>query len=90
MQDHNREPIGHTCPDIDKYIKEIKWQIVKDRELQNMDERELYDTASSMSSQLEYCIGYLEELRSSNGKLRQWAIEEAERVDTLETEYQLN
>ena len=31
-----------------------------------MDEREIFDSASSMASELENCIGYLEELRSSN------------------------
>ncbi len=37
-----------------------------------MSEKDLYDTASSMNSELEYCIGYLEELRKSNGELRDW------------------
>ena len=86
MKRHDREPIKHTCPDIDKYIKWIKMEIVKDRDLKNMDEKELFDAASSMSSELENCIDYLEELRKSNDTLRQWGIEEAERVDELEEE----
>lgn len=81
---HPREPIKHTCPDIDKYIKWIKWEIATDRELKSMDENELYDAASSMSSQLESCIGYLEELRKSNETLRNWGIEEATNADDLE------
>jgi len=80
---HDREPIKHTCPDIDKYIKWIKFEIVKDRDLKNMDEKELFDAASSMSSQLESCIDYLEELRKSNDTLRQWGITEADEVDSL-------
>lgn len=83
-REHNREPIKHTCPDIDQYIKWIKFEIVKDRDLKNMDEKELFDVASSMSSQLESCIDYLEELRKSNDTLRQWGIEEARNVDDLE------
>jgi len=83
---HSREPIKHTCPDIDKYIKWIKFEIVKDRDLKIMDEKELFDAASSMSSQLESCIDYLEELRKSNETLRNWGIEEATRVDDLEYE----
>ncbi len=83
MDKHYREPIKHTCPDIDKYIKWIKMSVYKDRELNNMDEKDLRDTASQMSSQLEECIGYLEELRSSNDTLRKWGIEEAEEVDSL-------
>jgi hypothetical protein len=84
MTKHHREPIKHTCPDIDKYIKCIKNEIVKDRDLRNMDEKELFDVASSMSSQLESCIDYLEELRKSNETLRNWGIEEAELADDFE------
>ncbi len=84
MSQHYREPIKHTCPDIDKYIKCIKFEIVKDRDLKNMTEDELRDTASTMSSTLEDCIGYLEELRSSNDTLRQWGIEEANNADYFE------
>jgi len=84
IREHNREPIKHTCPDIDKYIKFIKMEIVKDRDLKNMDEKELFDAASSMSSKLEECIDHLEELRESNDTLRQWGIEEARNVDDLE------
>jgi len=83
---HNREPIKHTCPDIDKYIKWIRFEIVKDRDLKSMDEKELYDAASSMASQLESCIEYLEEMRKSNETLRNWGIEEAGKVDDLEFE----
>ena len=83
-REHNREPIKHTCPDIDKYIKSIKMGIVKDRDLKNMDEKELFDVASSMSSKLEECIDHFEELRKSNDTLRQWGIEEARSVDDLE------
>jgi len=81
---HSREPIKHTCPDIDKYIKWIKFEIVRDRDLQNMDEKDLFDAASSMSSQLESCIDYLEELRKSNETLRNWGIAEADEVDSLQ------
>lgn len=88
MSKHNREPIKHTCPDIDKYIKWIKMAIVKDRDLKNMDENELREAASSMASELENCIDWLEELRKSNDTLRSWGIEEAERVDDLEMKYE--
>ena len=83
---HQREPIKHTCPEIDRYIRWIKQAIVKERDLKNMEERDLFESASSMSSELQECIGYLESLRQSNDTLRKWAIEEAERVDELEKE----
>ena len=83
---HSREPIKHTCPDIDKYINWIKFEIIKDRDLKNMDQKELFDAASSMSSQLESCIDYLEEMRKSNETLRNWGIEEAAKADDFESE----
>lgn len=86
MKDHPREPIKHTCPEIDKYIKYIKTAIVKQRDLKYFNERELYDAASDMSNELENCIDYLESIRKSNDILRRWGIEEAGRVDELEEE----
>jgi hypothetical protein len=65
-------PIKHTCPDIDKYIKSIKWVMVKERDLKNMNESDLYDAAVSMTQELGDCIDYLEDLRKSNGALRDW------------------
>jgi hypothetical protein len=86
---HTREPIKHTCPDIDKYINWIKMSIVKNRDLRNMDEKDLIDAALTMASELESCIGYLEELRKSNDTLRCWGIEEAEKVDELESQIEI-
>jgi len=88
MAKHKREPIEHTCPEIDRYIKSIKWELFKERDLKCMDQQELFEAACSMSSELEACIGYLEELRESNSTLREWGISEANRVDELEKEFQ--
>ncbi len=65
-------PVKNTCPDIDKYIKWIKMAIVKERDLQRMKESDVFDCAVSMASELENCIGYLEDLRASNDSLRCW------------------
>ena len=62
---------------------------VKDRELRNMSEKNLYDTASAMNDQLNECIDFLEQMRKSNDTLRCWGIEEAERVDELESKVEL-
>ncbi len=86
---NSREPIKHTCPEINTYIKYIKMTIVKDRDLKNMNEKELFDSASSMSSELENCIDYLENLRKANDILRQWGIEEANMVDELEGQLEI-
>lgn len=66
-------PVQHTCPDIDKYIKRIRWALCRD--LNRLSETDLLSVAESMNSELEDCIGYLEELRSSNGELRDWGHE---------------
>lgn len=84
---HKREPIKHTCPDIDKYIRCIKNVIVSDRDLLRSSEEELLEAARDMASELENCIGYLEELRKSNSTLREWGIEEAEKFDDLEKQF---
>ena len=87
MSTHEREPIKHTCPDIDKYIKWIKQSLTNERELGRLEEaKDLYDAACTMANQLEECIVYLEELRQSNSTLREWGIEEAETVDRLSLE----
>lgn len=84
-------PVKITCPDIDKYIKYIKMCICKTSDIKNMSEDNLRDTALSMNDELENCIGYLEDLRSSNSALRDWGegldeeLEEAaNRINELE------
>jgi predicted nuclease with TOPRIM domain len=65
-------PVKQTCPDINKYIKYIKQAITEKRYLDRMNESDLLDAAETMSRELENCIDYLEELRKSNGALRDW------------------
>lgn len=65
-------PIKNTCPDIDKYIKSIRYAIIKDKDLKRLDENDLADAASSMSAELENCIDYLEDMRTANAALREW------------------
>ena len=83
---HGREPIKHTCPDIDKYIKIINQTIYKSSQLTNMDEGDLLYAAESLNSQLINCIEWLEGLRSSNSTLREWGVKEAIEVDRLDEE----
>jgi thiamine kinase-like enzyme len=79
-------PIKYTCPDIDKYIKWIKMALTKPRDLQKLNERDLFDAAEQMANELESCIDYLEDLRKSNGALRDWGEELEKRVEELENE----
>lgn len=68
---HKRDPVRHTCPDVDGALNDV-----------SSATRELEDAVSTLGG-----IGRrLEELRKSNEALREWATEEAERVDELERE----
>jgi len=58
---HYREPIRHTCPQIDDVIERLN------------------NVVSETSRDLE-------DLRKANDMLRQWGIEEAEKVDELDNE----
>lgn len=78
-------PVLQTCPEIDKYIKYIKAVIVRRRDLDNMSEDDLRDTASSMNSELENCIDYLESLRKSNDELRKWGEELTTEIENSAT-----
>jgi hypothetical protein len=59
---------------------------VKERDLDNMEKQDLYTAAVDMSSQLESCIEYLEELRSSNKTLRDWGNDLVADLEEMETE----
>lgn len=65
---HDREPVRHTCPDVDAALDHV-----------SSSSRVLSDVEDALRS-----IGrLLEDLRKSNEKLREWGCEEADRVDEL-------
>ena len=70
---HDREPIGHTCPDID-YLQRNILDVIKNLST--------FENASEISDLKEVHDG-LEKLRKSNESLRVWGIEEAKEVDKL-------
>ena len=84
---HYREPIEHTCPDIDKLVKgidEINKMLRGYKKLDEVDD--LKDLISDIENTLWDFDTKLEELRRSNDTLRDWGISEAEQVDKLEEE----
>lgn len=82
--EHHREPIKHTCPDIDKVIKSIE-KINKLSHLKGQEDfEEVKDLLSDINSECWGIIDVLESLRKSNEDLRSWAITEAKEVDSLE------
>ena len=85
MGKHQREPIKHTCPDIDKLIKgqnEIMKLIRNYQKIDDVDE--FKDIISDIENILWDFEDKLEDLRKSNDTLRDWGISEAEEVDKLE------
>lgn len=90
MSSHHREPIKHTCPDIDKLIKGLNEISKMTRNYERIDEvSELKDLIYDLEYILSDFEGKLEELRNSNDTLRNWGIDEACNVDDLETEKEI-
>jgi hypothetical protein len=84
---HGREPIKHTCPDIDKIVKSIK-EIEKSCNLRGReDESDLKEIISDVSNEVYGLDREMEKLRKSNDELRCWGIDEANEVDHLEAQY---
>lgn len=90
MSKHYREPIPHTCPDIDKVIKSLKLiERLSNLGKYEYTNQELRDIISDINNEVYGLDDKLEELRASNDSLRQWGIAEAEYVDELEEKIQI-
>ena len=81
---HPREPVGNTCPDIDKVIKVLGRVERLCKPKNDPTVEELQEALSDISWEISGCDDILESLRKVNHELRQWAIGEAELVDKLE------
>jgi hypothetical protein len=85
MNKHYREPVKHTCPDIDKLIKGQNDIMKLTRNYHKIDDIDVFkDILNDIESILYDFEKQLEKLRSSNNELRTWGISEAEKVDELE------
>jgi hypothetical protein len=87
MSEHPREPIPHTCPDIDKIVKLCK-NIKSTGKLGRYEYtiEELTDIIDNMTSDADDIEDLVEKIRYSNDELRRWGNDEATRVDELELE----
>lgn len=77
-----REPIRHTCPDIDiivKQAKEIQGMCKSPDDDQEYNYRCISDLASDIISQIE-------DLRSSNSTLRDWGNDLNDELESVEKE----
>ena len=85
---HPREPVPHTCPDIDKVIKNIN-EALKECNVRRRVESTTDELAERLSN-IEWVLGGLEDdlekLRTANSLLREWGIDEAQTVDARDKE----
>jgi len=87
MEKHYKEPIGHTCPDIDALINGHNEIMKLIKNYQRIEEVEdLKDIISDIENILWDFDSELEKLRTANDTLRDWGISEAEEVDKLEND----
>lgn len=67
---HDREPVGHTCPEVNEGLEKVAG----------------INKSIDQAGDFLHGLGrLLESLRKSNQALREWGNEEAERVDELES-----
>lgn len=82
---HSREPVKHTCPEIDDLIKNHN-EVIKT--IKGHDRIENSEKLIDIISDVEHLIwdfdSKLNVLRRSNDSLREWRSDEAEKVDDLE------
>lgn len=79
---HRREPVKHTCPDIDYCLGELR--VIRDG-IAWVSKNTDTDVDSEIRA-IDNLDSGLEQLRSSNAALREWGTEEANRVDELESQ----
>lgn len=78
-----KEPIGHTCPDIDAVVGKAK-EIQSICESPDDGEHELnYRWISDLASDI---ISQIEDLRHSNSILRDWGSDINDELEDVETE----
>lgn len=86
---HYREPVKHTCPDIDKLIKSVEFIYRSIKGYERLEEIDDFkDILGTIDCEISDFVDILERLRSSNDALRQWGVDEANQVDDLN--YQLS
>lgn len=82
---HYREPIKHTCPNIDWTQDSVRNILTELRYIVTDTEPVYIERAmNNVESIVNDVVSKLEELRRSNDTLRQWGIDEASRADELE------
>ncbi len=85
-RNHDREPVGHTCPDVDGVISAVS-RVSDMCDMENFASKEdAEDTLNRMIDALHCVRPAMERLRTNNSTLREWGNQEAGRVDELETE----
>lgn len=86
MSEHSREPVGHTCPDIDKVLKELDAVKRLCKLRGNEDEGDLKSIIEDIEHELWDTDYQVEKIREDNILLREWGTTEAAEVDDLNEE----
>jgi len=73
---HNREPVGDTCPTIDGIIANLKSAISIIEDIES-------ETGQDAIDEIENAISDIESVRSDNSDLRAWGVSEAEAIDKI-------
>jgi chromosome segregation ATPase len=78
MSANRSEPVRHTCPDIDRIIKSLKDAMEECKNTDEIDGNYIINELRGLESDLE-------DLRTSNSKLRDWGnalVDDLEEQDT--------
>ena len=78
-----REPIGHTCPDIDVIVEKAKEMQSMCKSPEDDDHEYNYRCISDLASEI---ISQIEDLRSSNSTLREWGNDINNELEDAEAE----
>ena len=78
------EPVGNTCPDINKYIKEIESTFLYIRGFNDIDDiSTLKNLLNDCETTLSNAIDNFESIRKDNEKLRDWGKTLSETVSNI-------
>ncbi len=82
-------PIKYTCPDIDRYIKDLKhWCPERRNDIEDwFTVEELKELCYNLINSIDDCCNNFEDIRDANDILRTWGTSMEEKFETLQVQY---